>query len=350
MKMDLSRLPSRVAALGAIAAVAVAVAAPAHAAKHAPAKPAQIGAPLQIGVSDQSPQLFSDPRFSDLGIRYARLMVPWNVALTKGATLDQVRTWLNDASAAGVEPHIAFNTPAYTRANRLRLPSVAAYKRAISAFRRDFPQVRVYTPWNEANHFFQPTARNPQRAAQFYKVLRSSCPKCKVLGADLLDSPNLRSWLRGYFKAIKIKPRLWGLHNYQDSNHRRPAAKSLTVQLLSLVPGQIWATETGGVVRFQTDKGRVAYKYSPSRAGKSMQYMFSLLHNPLTKGRYRRVYVYNWFGSTTATRAPNRWDSGLIGLDGRARPAFGVFSQEVLLSQLQAKRRAAAAAAAAKKH
>jgi len=337
--MDLSRLPSRLAALGAVAALAAGVAGPAHAARRSSSKPARPAPPLQIGVSDQSPQLFADPRFTGLGIRYARLMVPWNVALTKGAALADVRTWLNDARAEGVEPHIAFNTPAYTLANRLKLPSVAAYKRAVSAFRHDFPQVRVYTPWNEANQFFQPTSRDPQRAAQFYKVLRSSCPKCKVLGADLLDSANLRSWLRRYFTAIKVKPQVWGLHNYQDVNHFRPVGKSLTVQFLRLVPGKVWATETGGVVRFQTEKGRVAYRYSPSRAAKSMRYMFNLLHNPLTKGRYTRVYVYNWFGSASTKRVLNRWDSGLIGLDGRPRPAFDVFSEQVLLSQLQAKRR-----------
>lgn len=40
------------------------------------------------------------------------------------------------------------------------------------------------------------------------------------------------------------------------------------------------------------------------------------------RGRYKRVYIYNWFGSWTKHRKRNRWDSGLMSVSGKPRPAY----------------------------
>ena len=119
-----------------------------------------------VGISDQDPQTFSDARFTGLGMRYARLITPWNSIFTEPDRLD---TWLQAARGAGIEPLIAFN---YSRGDQCparpcTLPSVGQYTSAFKAFYAKYPWVRSYQPWNEANHQSQPTGRNPKRAAQF---------------------------------------------------------------------------------------------------------------------------------------------------------------------------------------
>ncbi|MDT9121554.1 hypothetical protein RSW84_29320, partial [Escherichia coli] len=79
-------------------------------------------------------------------------------------------------------------------------------------FRRDFPTVKTFAPWNEANHESQPTS--PKRAAQYYDVLRRECKGCKVLAADVLDSSDVTSWLRSFIRYSHNRGRVWGLHNY----------------------------------------------------------------------------------------------------------------------------------------
>ena len=42
------------------------------------------------------------------------------------------------------------------------------------------------------------------------------------------------------------KPRIWGLHNYRDTNKRKGQKPGGTRRLLKTVKGEVWLTETGG--------------------------------------------------------------------------------------------------------
>src|SRR5947199_10464 len=126
-------------------------------------------------------------------------------------------------------------------------PSVAKFQQAFEAFRQRWPQVHVFTPWNEVNRNDQPTLRHPALAAGYYRAMRYSCPSCTVLGADLLDVPSLTKWLPRFRRALHGAPKIWGLHNYGDANRMRPLAKSWTLRLTKIVRGQIWITEGGGI-------------------------------------------------------------------------------------------------------
>ena len=54
------------------------------------------------------------------------------------------------------------------------------------------------------------------------------------------------------FKRYAKRPRIWGLHSYGDTNHFKPLSLTATRQLLRKVRGEVWLTETGGIVRFST--------------------------------------------------------------------------------------------------
>ena len=51
--------------------------------------------------------------------------------------------------------------------------------------------------------------------------MKSVCKKCTVMAADVLDSSDVKSYLRKFQRATKSKGRIWGLHNYKDVNRRQ---------------------------------------------------------------------------------------------------------------------------------
>jgi hypothetical protein len=290
----------------ALAAACVAVLAPAAA--HARAL---------VGIGDQKAAMFSDPRLAWLHIQRARLVVSWNVVRTPRERV-LVDAWLADARRAGIEPLVAFGH-AWDARHRKILPSVRAYRQAIAAFRARYLWVRVYTPWNEANHCSQPTCRRPERAAAYYVALRRACPRCEVVAADVLDQPNMVRWLRAFRRALPrgMAPTLWGLHNYLDANRLRSTG---TRRLLRAVPGRVWFTETGGVMSRRHYRDKIAFEESPAHAAKATAWILRLAAR---LPRVRRVYFYQW----NATSATQVWDSGFIGPYGEPRAAFAVLAR-----------------------
>ena len=326
--------PSRTTLAAPAAALVAVLGLAAPAAAGAVRPPAPVRGVLQVGLSEQNDTVFRDPTFRRLGLRYARLVVPWDLALGPARRRIEVHRWVDRAVISGIEPHVAFGGTSFSRRNRNRVPSLSRYRTAVVHFRRQFPSVRVFTPWNEANHYLQPTAARPALAGRYYAVLKSVCVSCRVLGADVLDQPGLDRWMAGFRRGLRGRsPRLWGLHNYQDGNHHVRAGRSWTLRFPKLVRGQIWATETGGIVRFVTDRGRLTYPYSPTRAAGALRHILDLMHRPEVRARYTRIYVYNWYGVARRERR-QRWDSGLVSADGRARPALAVVRRQVRRSRV----------------
>jgi hypothetical protein len=273
-------------------------------------------AAVLVGVADQSPAMFSQPLFTQLQVKRSRIFPPWNVALQRGHARD-LDAWLNTARAARIEPLISFSQSVGSRCPRkpCKLPTVREFTRAFRAFRRRWPSVRVVSPWNEANHRSQPTFKNPKRAAQYYNVVRKLCRGCKIVAADVIDERNMERWL-SVFRRTAIRPRLWGLHNYKDTNPRRGQQFGGTRRLVKAVRGQIWLTETGGLARFVLPGGGTLFPFSLSRQDRAIKRMFSLAKR--YRSRIKRLYIYNWFGQTRT----NRFDAGLVNPNGSARPAY----------------------------
>jgi hypothetical protein len=270
--------------------------------------------PLIAGISDQRPATFADPRYRSLGLRTARLVVPYDVMATEPAT---VAAWMSAAAGAGVdEPFVAFGHAKGDQCPEApcRLPTVAAYAAGVRAFLAAYPQVRLVTPWNEANHVAEPTARRPDRAAAYYDAARAVCRACTLVAADVIDGPGMVAWLRAYRAALREAPPVWGLHDYYDTTYRRTSGLR---DMLATVDGDVWLTETGGIVELRDRDGIVRLPLSEARATAAVRLAIRTARR--YAARVPRLYVYHWRAD-----AGDRFDAGLVGPDGRARPALGV--------------------------
>ena len=263
-----------------------------------------------VGLGDQNAAFFDAPLFRALAIKRARRVVPWD-AMGDRAERALMDAWLAGARRAGVEPFVTFGA---SRKQPAELPSVAQYRAAVKAFRERYPQVRLYAPWNEANHKSQPTAGHPDRAAAYYDALRAECDGCTVVAADVLDQAGFERWLARFQAATSARPRLWGLHNYSDTNRFRTKG---TRAMLRAVDGEVWLTETGGVARF----GR-SFPRDLRRQARATAFTFKLLR---LSPRIRRLYLYNWTGSPPDAR----FDAGLTEPDGSPRPAYATLRRNL---------------------
>src|SRR6476646_2124787 len=129
-----------------VALLACAVAAPARA--------------VEVGIADQHASTFADPKYRVLGLGYARIVVPWDVATTDPGSLG---AWLAAARAAGARPLVSFGVDKRQRcpARPCTPPSADEYAAAFAAFHARWPWVTDVGIWNEPNLDTQPTSNSP---------------------------------------------------------------------------------------------------------------------------------------------------------------------------------------------
>jgi hypothetical protein len=280
--------------------------------------PAAAAAAPQVGLSEQDTAMFSNKLFKSLKVKNARVVVGWDV-LQNPSEKAYLDAWLAGAKRTKVRPLVSFNASRIP-GRESKLPSVAAFRTQVRAFRKAYPQVKDFVTWNEGNHISQPTFKKPARAAQYFDVLASACRGCRIVAADVLDDKkNMSSWLHKFSRKAKHKGKIWGLHNYVDANAFKSAG---TKRMLRAVKGKIWFTETGGLVkRYQRKRPGIRarwVRHSLKHAGKATAYVFKLA---ALSSRVGRVYFYHFMPSP---RKGATWDSALIDKNGRARPSYRV--------------------------
>jgi hypothetical protein len=274
-------------------------------------------APVTVGLGDQGWNVFSDPYFKALGLKRVRVVTPWNVALSPGD-----RAWLNgylaNVQSAGIEPLVSFGGASNSRcpARPCKLPTTAEFDRAFRAFRARWPWLRTLSVWNEENHRSQPTFRYPEQAARYFNIVKKRCHGCRIVAADVLDDPNMVRWITR-FRTVARGPRLWGLHNYRDSNPRKGQRYGGTKLLAKTVKGKIWLTETGGIVKFVLPDGHTLFPYSERRANQAIGRLLRLAR--ANRKRIERLYVYHWRQDEYGL---SRFDAALIGQDGVPRASY----------------------------
>jgi len=286
--------------------------------------PAEAG--VRVALSEQSARMFDDPNWRSLKLKRVRYIVPWDYA-KHADQANEVGSFMNAARVSRQEVLVTFSARRgcfvnnrYSRSSACRAPSPSAYRSAVRAFRKSYPFAKTFAPWNEANHVSQPTYRKPSLAVRYYNALRGVCKGCKVMAADVLDSSDVATYLRGFLRASHGRGRIWGLHNYKDVNRRQ--SRGLTT-VLRTVPGEVWLTETGGIVKFGSDFPR-----SESRAAARTRYMFQLAarYDSRRRGlraRLTRLYVYRFYGEPS----DSRFDAGLVNENGSPRASYSQFKK-----------------------
>jgi hypothetical protein len=293
----------RTALLGVIL-LALAAAAPAHAS-------------LRVGIGEQNPVFFADPRWGALDAPDVRFVVAWN-AMSVGWQRDELAGWLAAARARGARPLITFG---HARGRRERhLPTRRQFVRQFRALRRAHPDLRTFQAWNEANHGSQPTHRRPGRAAAYFDAIKRNCRRCTVAAPSVADHDNMARWIRAFRRAADRPVRIWSLHNHVDVNRHRTSG---TREFLRVTRrGAVWFTETGGIVNRYVDGKRVR-RYHRANAARAIRAVFRLAR---LSRRIKRAYLYHWL--PPVQRRP-RWDSALVDRRGRARPSLRTLRREL---------------------
>jgi hypothetical protein len=276
------------------------------------AAPAGAQARPRVGIGDQNYLMFQDARFQKLHVELTRLALSWDWYRNNPSYLTFLDHWVAAAREAKVRPLIAFTRNWRKNGARYRVPRTLLRK-SFKEFRKRYPDIKDFSAWNEANHTTQPTAKSPRLAARYYKTLKAACPECTIVAADVLDTNDAPAWIKR-FKQYAPKARLWGVHSYKDPNN---GTTWHTRELLKLVKGQVWLTETGGIKRLKPAPGsRGNGRFNTLRGqAKAVKRVYGLAK--LYPRRIKRIYFYQWQQDPKA-----RWDSAFVDRKGHVRPAL----------------------------
>ena len=279
------------------------------------------GQAYTLGVSDQQASTFTNPLFKPLKFRAARYITPYDV-MDSPSDLATATAWISAAQAANQRILVAFER-SHRRGRERHLPSVAEFKSQITRFHQAFPQVREISVWNEVNRCQartgrvagQPTCRHERRLASYYRAVRQvfRAPGTRIVALDVLDEQNVGRTVnvfRRFRRFARPRPTILGFHNYSDTNR---FSTTRTRRVLAAWRGQVWLTETGGLVKL----GRT-FPFSTWRAARALGCMFTLAR---TNRRIRRLYVYQF--NPALSRSAD-FDAGLINPDGTRRPGYAV--------------------------
>lgn len=316
------------ALLAALAAVALLL----PAASGASSPRAHASSSYLTGIGDEQAEMFGNPLWRQLHTKIVRYIAPYD-AVAHSYSLARAREFITAAEAQHVQVLVAFYHSEYTP---MRMPSVGLYRHDVQKFVRLFPHVKQYQSWDEANrgtvpHYFaSPSAR---AAARYYQALIRVCHGCTVVGLDVLDAADIGPTLR-YISEFRseigrlrtVMPRIWGLHNYSDLNRLESWR---TRDLVSALGGQVWLTETGGLVKFG---GAYPNRNGSglTRAARVLRYMFAVAGS---MAKIKRLYIYNWTGGSARTR----FDAGLMNARFQPRAGYQVVCRALHASRCNAK-------------
>lgn len=316
MKTRRPALPLLVLSL-ALALSACALAVPSAIGSSAAKPKAHAASTYLTGIGNETAQMFKDPLYDQLHTKIVRYIAPYD-AVSHVASLNKAIGFIQAAEIQHEQVLVAFYHSEYTPT---KLPSVATYQRDVQKFVKLFPHVRQYQSWDEANRgniahvLASPSAG---ASARYYQALLRVCKGCNVIGLDVLDANNISPTL-DYIAEFKrevrhlrtIMPSIWGLHNYSDINRLESWRTSDLVRALG---GQVWLTETGGLVQFG---GAFPNRNGSglTRAAKVLKYMFAVAGQ---HAKIKRLYIYDWTGGTSSTR----FDAGLTNYREQPRAGY----------------------------
>jgi hypothetical protein len=277
------------------------------------------------GIGNESPKMFKNPLYQQLHTKIVRYVAPYD-AVAHSYSLTQAKQFIAAAEAAHEQVLVAFYHSEYTPT---KLPSIPLYQSDVQKFVKLFPNVKQYESWDESNRGNVPkqfSSPSGAGAARYYQALLRVCKGCTVIGLDVLDaaviSPTLRyisEFKRELSRLETVMPKIWGLHNYSDVNRLESWR---TRDIVKAFGGQVWLTETGGLVQFEPSFPN-KHGAGLTRAAKVIKYMFALAG---ALPQIKRLYVYDW---TRGTSSYTRFDAGLTNAREQPRAGYVVVCRQL---------------------
>ncbi len=303
-------------------------------------RPATVERGVVFGLSGERPEVFADPRYRALGLRYARVQASWDLLLPAHASAtrypgladerQRLAAWFVAARAAGVR-EVLLAVKASRDLPRER-PDAEAYSEGAGRLvawldGQGFGAlITAVSAWNEPN-LRDADAAGAERAGRYFARIRRLCAArgCTPVAGDFSDRGFTRAYFDAYRRGTGVAPGLWAWHAYEDAWTRdRDASLPRLRAMLGLVGPQaeVWLTEQGGIVRRGRPGGDGRIAQTPARANADLAFL--LTRAARADPRITRFYGYQWQGEP----AP-KWDSGLIAPDGSARSAYCTFAAAV---------------------
>lgn len=272
-----------------------------------------------FGISDQQAGTFVNPLYKPLKLRLARYVAPYDVVAdaTQRGRFDD---WYRNANRARQQILVSFEH-SRTPGKEQTLPTKGQFTTALRAFKKRYPRVREINTWNEVNRCQRgdDTEGQPRGICRgtkgarllntYYGVTRSvfKGSKYKIIALNVLDEKNVGpalSYVRAFKKIARPRPKIWGIHNYSDTNRY---SQTRTKKIIAAIGGRpdVWLLETGGQLKLGDRT------FGEAKAAKALRCMFRIAKNP----RIKRAYIYQFNGAPASAR----FDAGLIGPDGTTK-------------------------------
>ena len=266
--------------------------------------------------------MFDQPSWQPLKLKRVRYIVPWDYAkdAVQHAEVDGLHERRARRQAGRAREFTArrgcYVNGKYSKSKACKAPSVSAYKKAVKAFRRQFPWVKTFAPWNEVNHVSQPTYKSPKLARRVLRRRMKQRAARSARHGRRRARPEQRRRATCAGSSGYSKNKAPDLGPAQLQGRQPPPVQGPRRRVLQTSPGQVWLTETGGIVHVQA----LGLQDSPSRAASATKYMFQLADRFDSK---KRATSRRSRGSTSTAGSASRtarFDAGLVNPDGYAAP------------------------------
>ena len=142
--------------------------------------------------------------------------------------------------------------------------------------------------------------RPPRSRCRLLQRSAAGLRELHARGRRHVDGPGMLSWLAEYRRALAEAPKVWGLHDYYDTTYFRTTGLA---DFTRAVSGQVWLTETGGIVELRSRDGSVSLPRDELRARASVSFAFETAR--AFASRVGRLYLYQWQADPRAASTPD---------------------------------------------
>ncbi|WP_304718914.1 hypothetical protein [Conexibacter sp. CPCC 206217] len=280
---------------------------------------------VELGISDSNATTLSEPYWDGLGLKRARIVLPWDVVDTRGPAgtrrREDFEAFRAGAAAKGVTLLIAFAASADIRNpdGSAIAPTPEQFADGFAKFRNAYPDVTTIAPWNEPNNpdgTTYPLGADPALAAQYFLIAQSICPSgCTLVAGDFAGIAGDDAYVDAYQTALAaggVFPAVWAFHAHSDINAFQaggPDSARISRYYLSKFQGpwansRIWIDEIGA--RFRDPGGIV---WGDDSQAQATQFLLGLA---TLDPRIDQIYYYNYSNQCATPSRCAQQDRGLV--------------------------------------